>query len=97
MGRKADALKRLAQLDELEKSNLYVSPVLRAWIHIALGENDRGFSYLDAAMTQRAYRLGLDVKTFSFLYDPIRDDARFTALMRKMKLNTPAFRLSPEA
>lgn len=88
MGRKADALKRLAQLDELERSNLYVSPVLRAWIHIGLGDNDRAFSYLDAAITQRAYRLGLGVKSFSFIYDPVRDDPRFTALMRKMKLES---------
>ena len=85
-GRKADALKRLAQLDEIEKTGLYVSPVLRAWIHMGLGDKERAFAELDKALAQRAHRLGLGVKGFSFLYDPIRDDARYTALMKKMKL-----------
>lgn len=85
-GRKADALKRLAQLDEIEKSGLYVSPVLRAWIHLGVDDKDRAFAELDQAVAQRAYRLGLAMKWLDFVYDPIRDDPRYAALMKKMKL-----------
>jgi Tfp pilus assembly protein PilF len=86
LGRKSDALKRLAQLDELEKKNQYVSPVLRAWIYIGLADKDKAFLNLDKAFEQRAHRLGLQLKGFNFLYDTVRDDARFISLMKRSNL-----------
>jgi tetratricopeptide (TPR) repeat protein len=85
-GRKAEALKQLARLADIEKSGLYVSPVLRAWIHIAVGDKDRAFAELDQALAQRAHRLGLGVPGLAAFYDPIRDDPRFAALLKKMNL-----------
>ena len=85
-GRKADALKQLARLDEIEKSGLYVSPVLRAWIHSGLSDKNRAFAELDKALAQHAHRLGLGVPGLSALYDPIRDDPRFALLMKNLKL-----------
>jgi Tfp pilus assembly protein PilF len=90
MGRKADAMKKLAQLDEIQKGGQYVSPVLRAWIFIGLNEKDQAFQHLEDALAQHAHRLGLELRSMDFLYVTVRDDPRFASLMRRLKLESTA-------
>jgi serine/threonine-protein kinase len=49
-----------------------------------LGEKDRAFALLDQAYADRDWMLR-DVKV-SPLWDPLRGDARFTALLQRMRL-----------
>jgi len=71
----------LAQLDEMAKHR-YVSPYCRAEIHLALGEIDETFVWLERAYAERttplAY-LAVDPRL-----DPIRTDPRFADLARRV-------------
>lgn len=60
----------------------YVSPLDFARLYAMLGERDKAFASLEAALAERSARL-------VFLkvdrdWDPIRDDARFTAVVRRV-------------
>jgi tetratricopeptide (TPR) repeat protein len=71
---------RLEQL-ALER---YVAPVSRALVHIGLGEQDAAFEWLDqAAAIHDSLLCYLDVMP---CYDPLKHDARFPALRRRMGL-----------
>ncbi len=61
-----------------------VSAVQRAWIHAALGERDRAFDLLETAYEERAINL-LWIKVQPW-FDPLRSDARFDDLLRRMNL-----------
>jgi tetratricopeptide (TPR) repeat protein len=83
LGRKAAARAILAELDAAEKKS-YVTPFSRALVYIGLGDFDTAFEWLDRAVDERdVHMLHLTVKP---VYDPIRADPRFHALLRKMKL-----------
>jgi TolB-like protein len=62
----------------------YVAPTSFAWIHLGLGEIDEFFEWMDRAIDARDHMI-TPIKTYPFL-DPIRDDPRYTALLRKMNL-----------
>jgi hypothetical protein len=62
----------------------YVPPTNFAWIHLGLGEIDEAFAWMDKAIDARDGMM-TPIKSYWFL-DPIRDDPRFTALLRKMNL-----------
>lgn len=83
LGRRAEARAILAELDAAE-SRSYVTPMSRAWVHIGLGEFDNAFEWLDRAVEER------DPHVLHFpcqpAYDPMRQDPRFPALLRKMRL-----------
>ena len=85
LGRRAEAEGILAELDAVERER-YVTPISRAWVYIGLGDFDAAFPWLDRAVDDR------DPHTLHFpckpAYDPIRQDPRFTALLRKMRLPT---------
>src|SRR5262249_53393284 len=55
-GRRDDALRMLAELEELSKRG-YVPATLRALIYIGLGEKDQAFAWLDKAYAERDWRL----------------------------------------
>ncbi|MCI0490692.1 MAG: tetratricopeptide repeat protein, partial [Blastocatellia bacterium] len=82
-GRRAEAMKILDELDEKSKTK-YVSPYTLARIYVGLGERDRAFEMLERALRER------DQKIFWLkvdpTFDPLRDDARYTEMMRRMKL-----------
>lgn len=82
-GKKNEAYKVISEVTERAKSG-YVSPYGMAMVYIGLGDKDQAFSWL-----QKAY----DEHTWELIYfkvdpklDPIRSDARFTDLLRKLNL-----------
>lgn len=82
-GRKDEARKMLAELQE-EAKKRYVSPYFFALIYIGLGEKDQAFVWLDKADEERNdYMVYLKVEP---LFDSLRSDPRFQALVRKIGL-----------
>jgi TolB-like protein/tetratricopeptide (TPR) repeat protein len=63
----------------------YVLPTTFAWIYLGLGETDSAFEWMDRAADAYDTMLA-PIKSFPFL-DPLRDDPRYHALLRKMKLD----------
>jgi hypothetical protein len=62
----------------------YVSPLEFAWIQFALGEDDAAFKWLAKAGEDRAFDI-LSIKVDP-RFDPYRDDRRFTALARQLRV-----------
>jgi len=84
-GRAASARRMLAELDTQVRDR-YVPPGTFAWIHAALDEKDAAFQYLNRAIDER------DTASVQWLpseplFDGMRQDARFEALLRKMRLS----------
>ncbi len=73
-------LHRLQAID----TGAYVPRASLAWIHLGLGEVDDAFVWMDRAIEARDHMM-TPIKTYPFL-DPLRDDPRFSALLRKMNL-----------
>jgi len=82
-GRRADALRMLAELDERSKRE-YVPASTRALIYIGLGDKDQAFVWLDRAYDERDWRLR-ELKTQP-MFDSLRSDERFTRLLKRMRL-----------
>jgi hypothetical protein len=83
-GRVEEARDVLGRLHDLARE-IYVPPSSYAWVHLGLRDVDCVFEWLDRAVDARDQFL-MPIKTYVFL-DPIRDDPRFAALLRKMKLD----------
>ncbi len=85
-GRRADALKILRRLDEMEKHR-YVSRFAHVYIYAGLGDKDKTFEWLEKAYQERSDSLAW------FRFDPesknLQSDPRFAALMRKIGFNEP--------
>jgi TolB-like protein/DNA-binding winged helix-turn-helix (wHTH) protein len=82
-GRREEALRVLAELMELSKQG-HVPPYRLAEIHAALGNQDQAFAYLEQAYQAHAMHL-CNLKVEPTL-DPLRADARFTDLLRRVGL-----------
>jgi TolB-like protein/tetratricopeptide (TPR) repeat protein len=67
-------------------TQVYVPPTSFAWIHLGLGEIDQAFTWMERAIDERDPII-VPIKSYPFL-DPLRDDPRFHALLRKMNLET---------
>jgi len=77
----AVARARLGALEALTKER-YVSPLDLARLHARVGEREKAFASLDAALAERSPLLvALKVDR---AWDSIRDDARFAALVRRV-------------
>ena len=63
----------------------YVPPSAFAWIYLGLGDVDRAFEWLDRAIDARD-QLMMPIKSCP-IFDPIRADPRFAALLHKMNLD----------
>jgi len=85
-GRRADALKSLQTLDEIEKKH-YVSRISRVYVYAGLGDKDKAFEWLEKAYQERSDLLAW------FRKDPesknLQSDPRFAALMRKIGFTEP--------
>jgi len=82
-GRRAEALRVVAQLNAASQLHYVPSSFLGA-VHAALGEKDEAFSWLGKAYQEHdAFLVRLKVEP---AMDPLRSDARFAELLRRMKL-----------
>jgi len=82
-GKRAEAQKILDELHELSKQR-YVSPFRIAIIYKGLGKKDQAFAWLEKAYEERDPALN-HVKVEPRC-DSLRSDPRFTALLKKMRL-----------
>jgi len=82
-GRDKDALEMLDRLEELSKER-FVGSFHKAMIHLGLKEDDRMFDCLEGAFAEKESWLTM-LKTLP-LWDNVRPDPRFIALMRRMGL-----------
>lgn len=82
-GSMAEARSILDRLHMIAR-NAYVPPTSFAWVHLALGETASFFTWMDRAIEVRDHHL-IPIKSYPFL-DPIRADARYRALLRRMNL-----------
>ncbi len=82
LGQRDEALKILARLHQLALDH-YVSSYSFAIIHLALGEKEKAWEWLDRMYSERA---GLDLAFIKIdpILDPLRSDSRFEALVAKV-------------
>jgi tetratricopeptide (TPR) repeat protein len=84
MGRRSEAEKVLARLNELSKRE-FISTVWIAKIYSGLGEKDKAFKALEVAYEDRSLVSVAFIKTNPML-DPLRSDPRFAELLRRVNL-----------
>jgi serine/threonine-protein kinase len=82
-GKRGEARQHQGQLNELAK-HAYVTPFAQALIPAALGEMDVAFMWMEKCFEERSPALGA-LKTDP-LFDPLRQDARFASLLRRVGL-----------
>jgi serine/threonine-protein kinase len=82
-GQEAESRELLGRLAARRKEG-YVSPTLLAQVHTGLGETDDAFARLREALQERATDLAwLKVRP---VFEPLRSDARFTAILEQVGL-----------
>jgi len=82
-GRRAEALRVLAELEERSKYE-YVPSSARAAIYTGLGDKEQAFAWLDRAYAERDH-FWRELKTLS-LFDSLRSDPQFTRLLNQLHL-----------
>jgi DNA-binding winged helix-turn-helix (wHTH) protein/TolB-like protein/Flp pilus assembly protein TadD len=82
-GRRSEALSVLNELDR-ESRQKYVSPFPIAVAYVGLGDNDRAFAALEKAYSARSWGMGM--LAVNAVFDPLRSDGRFPALLRRVNL-----------
>ncbi len=82
-GKRDQAREVLAELQE-RAQHAYIRPLAFAWISIGLDEKDPAFAWLDKAYDERDPYLTL--LNADPVYDSLRADPRFTALLQKIGL-----------
>jgi TolB-like protein/DNA-binding winged helix-turn-helix (wHTH) protein len=86
-GNRDGALAALRELEQLSQTS-YASPVQFAIVHVALGDHDTAFAWLERAYLARDHDLAF-IKVWAML-EPLRDDPRFASLVRRMGLPVSA-------
>ncbi len=82
-GRTRDAQAILDTLTNLSKRR-FVSPYSFTLVHLGIGHNEKTFEWLEKALQERASWLPF-IK-IDPMWDSVRDDRRFSALLKKMDL-----------
>jgi TolB-like protein/DNA-binding SARP family transcriptional activator/Tfp pilus assembly protein PilF len=78
----------LRRLDRLEARGVYVSPLIRSWPYIGMGERDSAYQWLERAVREREPWLAYEQVLPAF--DPLRGDRRYVALLRSLRPETGA-------
>lgn len=73
-------------LEKVLRLERYVLPTSVAHVSLGLGEFDAAFEWFDRAVEERDQVMMPILSDAHF--DPIRDDPRFAALLRKMNLDS---------
>ena len=82
-GKTQEAISILDSL-KTQSATVYVASDVVASVYVALGDKDRAFEYLEKAIDERAGWL-LYIKVDP-IWDPLRKDERFIAILKKMGL-----------
>lgn len=82
-GRQREARTMLDGLQDLSKPRP-AAPVRLALVHIALGETDRAFEWLEKAIEARDWQMAL--LNVEPAFDPLRSDQRFATLVERVGL-----------
>lgn len=82
-GRRGDAIQLLAQLKQRRKAG-YIPAGAFVNAYLGLGDNEQAFYWLEQAYKEQSNILQF-LKTHPY-FDPIRDDPRFAALVRRVGL-----------
>jgi lipopolysaccharide biosynthesis regulator YciM len=82
-GRRADALRLLAELKKRQKAG-YVPAGAFVNAYLGLGENEEAFAWLDKAYQEQSNILQF-LKVHPY-FDPLRDDPRFKDLLHRVGL-----------
>lgn len=82
-GRRAEAQKIVNELRELSKRR-YFPPYFIALIYVGLDDKNQAFEWLEKAFAERS--ANLTVLKAEPMFDPIRDDPRFQALLQRIGL-----------
>jgi TolB-like protein/Tfp pilus assembly protein PilF len=85
-GRRADALKLLAELKKRNQSG-YVPTAAFVDAYLGLDDREQAFAWLERAYQEHSYMLQL-VKVHPY-FDPLRGDPRFADLVRRVGLDKP--------
>ena len=82
-GKKKEAI-AILELLEKQSSSAYVASDVVASVYVALGDHNRAFQFLEKGINERAaWMIWLKVDP---IWDPIRKDKRFIAILKKMNL-----------
>jgi TolB-like protein/Tfp pilus assembly protein PilF len=84
-GLKREANQVANELLQLEKQR-YVSPMAFVYVYIGLGDKDRAFAWLEKAYQERSNHIAFF--KVSPTVDPLRSDARFADLLRRIGLDS---------
>ena len=84
-GRKREANQVANELLQLEKQR-YVSPMAFVYVYTGLGDKDRAFAWLEKAYQERSNHIAFF--KVSPTVDPLRSDARFADLLRRIGLDS---------
>jgi Flp pilus assembly protein TadD len=83
-GDREAAQREIEEMRQLSHAS-YVSPYFFAVAHVALGETDQAFTFLDKAYEDRSFFMTwLKVEP---MMDPLRADPRFNKLLKKVGLD----------
>ncbi len=80
-GRRSEAEKIITEMQKLSETQ-YISPYEIAFVYLKLNNRDKTFVYLEKAFEDRSENLSFIRNMPDF--DPIRDDPRYTELIRKI-------------
>ena len=86
-GRRADALRILAEIEEQSKKEL-IPAQERAVIYMGLNDKDQAFQWLDKSYDE--HFASIIYLTTDPMFDSLRSDPRFVELARKLKLPPPS-------
>jgi TolB-like protein/Tfp pilus assembly protein PilF len=87
-GASGDRTRALAQIEVLNKRSLhgYVPPFSPAIVYLGIGDRERAMTGLEQAYASHSQMLGL--LKMDKVFDPLRKDPRFIALLKKLNFET---------